>query len=381
MPVPLPAPGEELRQPPDAAEARAIAGAVAAAVAPDGELTPLQRMMIDSILESMTGFLVPIGHVPRLAPEEFARLLVRRDELFRRRMVQLMMMCELVLVPLPPDVAARVEAYAHELSIDFEMLRLARRYATGSLGLALIDFERSGYTAGWDPAHTSHLHTTHALDEAWQMACDDAALAARWAALADCPDGSFGHAVSRFYAARAFVFPGLKGSAPPLLAQHDWVHVLADYGSTVESEIEVFAFISRTNDQPRAFSLLAMVISLFETGYLARGAGLFEYDRGHLSNEGMPIRLGDALLRGAMVANKFNGIDLLEVDWFQYADRPLEDVRAEFGLTPKAERAVAAGSVGPWEPGGISPYQYATAKAAAEAAGRVYDAFGASPPV
>ena len=76
---------------------------------------------------------------------------------------------------------------------------------------------------------------------------------------------------------------------------------LADYGSTVEAEIEVFAFIARANDDPRAFSLLAMVISLFETGYLASGAGLFTYDRGHLSREGMPVRLADAMRRGALV--------------------------------------------------------------------------------
>ena len=60
--------------------------------------------------------------------------------------------------------------------------------------------------------------------------------------------------VFRLYQSRGFVFPGLPGSAPPLLAQHDWVHVLADYGTTVESELEVFAFIARANDDMRAFS-------------------------------------------------------------------------------------------------------------------------------
>jgi len=55
-----------------------------------------------------------------------------------------------------------------------------------------------------------------------------------------------------------FEFPGRPGSAPPLLAQHDWMHVIGHYGSTVEAELEVFAFISRANDDPRAFSLLAM---------------------------------------------------------------------------------------------------------------------------
>jgi hypothetical protein len=104
------------------------------------------------------------------------------------------------------------------------------------------------------------------------------------------------------YTDRGFVFPGLPGSAPPLLAQHDWVHVLAGYGTALENEIEVFGFIARANDDPRAFSLLAMVISLFEKGYLAAGAGLFEADAGHLRTRAIATRLADAMRRGALTS-------------------------------------------------------------------------------
>ena len=380
MPVPLPTAEEVLLQPPDAAESRHIAGGVAAAAAPPAGLTQLQRVLIESVTESMTGFAVPVVAVTKPGPEAFARGLARRDLGFRSRMVQFMLLAELVLVPLPPEVAERVEAYAAELGVDDSLLRVARRYATGSLGLALIDFQRSGYMETWDPAHTAQLHTARALDEAWEMRCDDPELAARWAALADCPDGSLGQGISRFYTARGFSFPGLPQSAPPLLAQHDWVHVLTDYGSTVECEIEVFGFIARANDDPRGFSLLAMVVSLFETGYLPSAAGLFAYDRGHLSEEGMPARLADAMRRGALCGAHSGGRDLLAVDWFAYADRPVAEVRQEFGIVEKSERAIAAGSVDPWSPGGISRYQYETARAAAEAAGRVYDSYGAMPP-
>lgn len=80
---------------------------------------------------------------------------------------------------------------------------------------------------------------------------------ARWSSLENCPPGSLGRGVFEFYRSRGFSFPGLVGSAPPLLAQHDWVHVLADYGTTIESELEVFMFIARANADPRAFSLVA----------------------------------------------------------------------------------------------------------------------------
>jgi hypothetical protein len=147
----------------------------------------------------------------------------------------------------------------------------------------------------------------------------------------------------------------------------------------VEAELEVFAFISRANDDPRAFSLLAGVVSLFETGYMATGMGLFQYDRGHLSHEGMAVRLADALRRGALIGAHAHGPDLLQIDWFERAHLPVEVVREEMGVVAKSEAAVEAGSVTPWEAGGISPYQYAAGQRKAETEGRVYKSFGATP--
>ena len=379
MPVPMPSAAEVLEVPPDAAEARTIAGGVAAAITPAAGLTSLQRLLLEATVESMTGFVVPAGRVPRLGPEEFAHALARRNRQFRERMVQFMLLCSLVLKPLPDDVVARVEAYARELGVDDPMMRVAERYARGSLGLALVDFQRSGYMEAWDPAHSAALHTSGELSEAWQTCVADEALAQRWEALRDLPDGTLGREVVKFYDARGFTFPGRPDSAPPLLAQHDWVHVLAGYGSTVECEIEVFAFISRANDDPRAFSLLAMVISLFETGYLATGAGLFEYDPGHLSHRGMAARLADALRRGALCGWHGGGQYLLARDWFADAARTLDDVRAELAVVPKEQFAIESGSVTAWEPGGISPYQYECGRRAAEAAGREYESYGARP--
>jgi hypothetical protein len=380
VPVPFPTEVELRLSPPDAAEARTIVGGVAGAVAPGPELTSLQRLLIEAMCESMTGFVVPAQHVPRLGPTEFARAMAARDEGFRQRMLQFMLLSALVLVPLPEPVITRIDEYAAELGVSNDMLRVAHRYSRGSLGLALLDFQRSGYMEMWDPTHVSHLHTSGELSEAWEQCVHDDALAAQWQALRELPDGTLGREVIKFYEARGFTFPGQAGSAPPLLAQHDWVHVLAEYGSTVECEIEVFAFIARANDDPRAFSLLAMVIGLFETGYLASGAGLFHYDRGHLSHEGMAVRFADAMRRGALCAAAHtNGVDLLEIDWFAHAARPLDEVRAEFGVVPKSEHAVAVGSVTAWEQGGISPYQFDCGRQAAEAAGRVYDSFGAAP--
>jgi hypothetical protein len=387
-PVPLPDAATVNLVPPDLEEAKLLVRAVGTAGAAPGGLTHVQRAVINATVESMSGFTIDVAELPPLGPDEFAEAMRRRNLQFRERMVQFMLLVELLLNPLPPEVTDRVEEYANALGVHEEMLRVAHRIANGSLGLALIDFERSGYFQDLLDRPPDHLHTKGALADAWDKCVDDLELATRWSELEQCPEGSLGLGVWRLYKARGFSFPGSIGSAPPLLAQHDWIHVLGDYGSTVECEIEVFGFISRANDDPHAFSLLAMVLGLFETGYLFNAAkGFFEYDRGHFSRdaERMAVRLADAMARGARAAWYLNDhgrpsdIDFMNIDWFEYADWPVRQVRLYFGLPEKSEKALASGSVTPWEPGGISPFQYENGQAVAAREGWGYDSFGAVP--
>ncbi|MFM9014072.1 MAG: hypothetical protein ACKORK_11005 [Gemmatimonadota bacterium] len=133
------------------------------------------------------------------------------------------------------------------------------------------------------------------------------------------------------------------------------------------------------DDDPHAFSLLASVIGLFETGRLER-ATIFEHDPHHMSqnSEHMAIGLADATRRSALIGAHIGGRDLLAVDWFEHAAAPIDDVRALIGVPPQSADALAAGSVGPWEIGGISEFQLAFGRHAAEARGEPYDAHGAA---
>ena len=361
MPVPLPLPTETDLVPPVWEETAATARGIATAVSPPGGLTGLQRILLESVLKAMTGHAIPLDGFEPLGPAELADVLRLRNLAFRTRIVQIMLLAALVLRPLPGSVVDQVGACATELNVDESLIGVARMFASGSLGLAAIDFERNGYTSEWRADSASELHTSKELATAWDLAVDDPELAGRWSDLGRLPEGTLGRGVFALYQTRGFVFPGLPGSAPPLLAQHDWVHVLADYGTTVESELEVFAFIARANDDMRAFSLLAMVISLFETGYLRTGAGLFESSPGHLSShEGVAERIADAMRRGALCRDSLLGVDsvdYLHLDWFTLAELPLTEVRQRFSVVDKAPEAIAAGSVSPWDPEGISEFQ------------------------
>jgi hypothetical protein len=374
VPVPLPDESSENRLPPDAAEVLDLSRGLLGVVTPDDGLTTLQRLLIVAVVSAMTGFSPDLNAEP-ISPEAFADALARRSLGFRTRIVQMVILYVLVLQPIPLAVVDRVERFAREAGVDEGMLSVAHEFATGSLSLAAMDFERNGYASTWKSEDEELLHVSSHVTGAWEAVVDDPELARRWRELERLPEGTLGRRVSDFYRARGFTYPGTPDSAPPFLAQHDWVHVTADYGTTVESELEVFAFIARANDDMRAFSLLAMVVSLFETAYLPTGAGLFQADAGHLSQAGVATRLGDAMRRGALCTGS---IDFLRIDWFSLAHLPVEAVRAHFGVVEKSDRAVAQGSVGPWQPGGISPFQWEAGRTLAENNDRPYDAFGAS---
>jgi hypothetical protein len=383
MPVPLPGPDTVKLTRPDAHEAAETARGVASAAAPVGGLTDVQRMIIEALFPAMTEHAVDVSTFTPMSAEELAQVLAHRNLAFRSRGVQIMLLCALVLRPIPSKVIDRIDEFSRELNVDEGMIDVARRFAAGALGLAAADFERNGYTSTWTADDAANLHTSVALETPWDVAVRDPALAQRWRDLADLAPGSLGRRVWEMYRARGFAVPGVPGSAPPLLAQHDWVHVLADYGTTVESELEVFAFIARANDDMRAFSLLAMVISLFETGYLRTGAGLFEASPGHVSTgEGVAVRMADAMRRGAWCSDRETGndsIDYLRLDWFGLAPQPLEAVRQRFNVIPKSDAAIAAGSVSPWGPGGISRFQERTGRELSEQEGREYEGYGARP--
>ena len=377
MAVPLPDPDQTLLDAPTAAEVHGIHRGLLSACAPVSGNTRFQRLVIDALTLAMTGVDVADIETEPMSPLEFARHLERRDESFRTRMVQIMELGHMILPEPSVGVADSIIEFAETLSISNDCIYAARAVADGSHQLVAADFDRSAYISSIDPDAIGKLGSGAGdAVQAWTERAVDTTLADRWRALADCPDDSLGLLVHRFYTARGFRFPGQPGSVPPLLAQHDWVHVLAGYGSMVESELEIFAFIARASDDPHAFTLLAMALNLFQSGALPSAAGAFEAAAGHLEREGMPIRLADAMRRGAMCEGS---VDFLAVDFFARASRPIEQVRDEFGIVAKSESAVTAGSPTPWVRGGMTDTQLGWGQELAAEQRRPYDSFGAAP--
>ena len=81
---------------------------------------------------------------------------------------------------------------------------------------------------------------------------------------------------------------------------------------------------------------------------------------------GTEVRLADAIRRGKRVCESLDR-DLLTLDYHQLAPLAVEDVRDRLRIPEKSPDAVAAGSVGPFHPAGITEYQVAAARKQAAA--------------
>jgi hypothetical protein len=345
----------------DAEEVHLVARGIATAVAPETGLTDVQADLLEAIASALTGVSVEYRALEPLGPDELADVLAARDLAYRQRIVHHMVLGELVLRPIPTVVARRVANYAEALGVKDDFVRVARRYAQGAYGLAWKDLQRNGFVEHVQAAGEGDREGPSAADRSarapFMSAEVDPELAARWIAFADLAEDSLGHSVWEMYDGRGFMLPGTPGGAPAYLAQHDFVHVLADYGTNLKGELEVFAFIGRADPDPKGFAWLATLIGLFETGYI-HTTGFFDRDVRErvIQAAGMRLRVADAIRRGKVVCQNY-GVDLFEVDYYDLAERPVAEVREMLAVPPKGSRSVDAGSVGLFSLEGMSEAQ------------------------
>ena len=338
-------------------EVTILARGIATAIAPETGLEPVQASLLGAVTEALMDAAVDCRRLEPLGPDELAIEMSGFDEDQRHRVVHHMVLGELVLRPIPPAVAKRVETYATALGIEDRFVRIARRYAQGAFGLAWVDLRHSGFAEHWENARMDQLKTNVKASDQLALGQADPELEARWTAFEELAPGTLGRTVWEMYTGRGFALPGSPGGAAAFLAQHDFVHVVSDYGTNLDGELEVFALIGRADPDPKGFAWLATLVGLFETGYVA-DAGFFQGNtrERHLDSTEMHVRIADAMRRGKAVCEAI-GTDLLEIDYHELAAVPVSDVRAELGLPGKSARALAAGSPGLFDRDGMSVLQ------------------------
>ena len=314
-----------------------------------------QTRLIHAIGTSLLG----IEHDIKTARWDKINLLELKDkfegveEVIRHRLFQLYTLAELILDPLPEQATETLKQAANALGVEDEFIEIAREYSQGAYGIAASDLARKGYMGNPDlvkkGGELMHVHKT--LTDPFQLDEDDPELLNQWLDLEHCQKDSLGRNIWEYYQGRGFVFTGQKGSVNPSIAQHDWIHLLCDYNTTIEGELEVFSFIGSAIPDIKGFSFLVAIVSLFETGRLESwGGGVLNADKGHLDLPGMPERVADAIRRGRIC----NRDVMYGIDYFEYKDMPIEEVRNQLSIVKKDGEL---DSPGVWHPNGITAYQ------------------------
>jgi hypothetical protein len=297
------------------------AGALLGAIDVGDGGTPEQRGLLAAVVATAWGSPdLDLTTVPALAPEQAAAALPTPAA--RRRVAELMAALELCRHPLSPQQQARTEAYAAALGHTGADLVLARDIVHETAHRAVADFAR--FKDAVRPAWSEPTLVERYLAPTPEA---DAELAARLRSFQDLSPGSLGRAYVDFYRRNGLTLPGDDPTTPAFFVGHDMNHVIAGYDTTAQEEIALSAMLLAIDDDDAHWVLLLAGLAAYETGLATR----IESKSRVMARPGADELFAEALRRGARCTGDFSVADHLAL-----VELPLEEVRARFGVTPRA---------------------------------------------
>ncbi len=338
--------------PPELAEPF-IGGALGALTWDGGAPNDLQLDLIQAVMDRFGGD--DARSVRDIAPcsSDEVRASIT-DPALLHQLANLVIVLELTMHPLPPQLEQHAERFLVDAGVKVDYLDIVRDTAEHHLVRLHADLLRNS----WYTEQTLEGLFSGRLGEllrsklAYYSVTTDPALAAKWSSLRSCPDGSWGREVARFYDLHGFPFPGEPGGIYEVGALHDWVHVLTDYGTTPEGEIDVFAFIAATMRDQRGFIQFVFTLALFQNASVDTVGGkhvaIARADT--LNDPGAIDRLAGAFWRASQCTADVMG----GVDHFALAGTPLDELRRRWNVVPKAVPGPGAFDV-PTGPDPVSP--------------------------
>lgn len=253
-----------------------------------------------------------------LAPGDAADLI--RGPEARRRARELMVLLELCRHPLSDAQVTHVDEYAAALGESGPGLEMARDLVRSGAETAQADFFRFYEPQSDDVAERSLRERYHG-----DLAGPDAELSGRLRALHDLPAGTLGYAYVEFYRRSGIPLPGDDEHSPAIFVGHDMCHVIAGYEPVGVDEIALGAMQLTLADNDTHWMQFLGNLAVHEAGFL--GTGDIVPKQATLARPGATDTLAHAMWRGTQCTGDFTSADHLA-----RADRPLEDVRAEFGV-------------------------------------------------
>lgn len=303
------------------AETFAILGAMRDVAAPP---SPADRASIEAAYRYIFRGVAPldVDALPPTPPDALARALATPD--LAREALRFLAVMALVDGVIDEAKIARVLGYASALGVREHYLRQLAQAAAGRLKQVGIDMMRQNVRSipglVWNAEAVDAIFLPYAGDRA------DAALTARYEALAHLAPGTFGHTFWAHYHKNGYPFPGRPdGLNERFATPHDSTHVLSGYDTTPRGEVLVSTFTAAMHRrEPMSGHVLPVIFSWhlgIQLNAVAKSA------TGALDPEAFWL----AWERGARITT-----DTFAPSWDFWAvvDEPLDALRRRYGIPP-----------------------------------------------
>ncbi|MDQ6854722.1 MAG: hypothetical protein M3046_13695 [Actinomycetota bacterium] len=300
-----------------------VAGALVGVIDVDDGPTDEQRSVLQAIVTGYWGRSdLDVAAMKPVSPAEAAAVV--KDSRAQRRFRELMVLLELCRHPISDAQVERVDEYAAALGESGPEMQMVRDLVRESAAVASADCGRFAESEAENLAERS-LRAQYPLGD---FAAPDHELAARLQAFHELPEGTLGYEYVEFYRRNGLTLPGDDVHIPLTFVSHDMCHVIAGYEPVGVDEIALGGMQLAMVDTDVHWLQLLGNLGVHEAGFL--GALDLKPRVGTLARAGAAETLGHAMARGSECTGDFTAVDHLAM-----ADRPLADVRAEFGVPPR----------------------------------------------
>lgn len=230
------------------------------------------------------------------------------------------------------ETVTKIEEFAEALSIDTPEVADLRRLAEHQMLLFKLDFLRRSQV-GEIMRNQLGQHGVMGLARSvlgLRGLIEDTALAARYRAWETLPEGTVGRTLIEFYRRNGFSLPGERGGFPEAGLYHDLTHILGDYDTSPEGEVQVASF-SAGYKRTRPFYTVLFAVMIYSAGVNVRPTADGYTTLGVLGKPGVAERMFAAIERGSHVNTDLSD----KWDYWPYVELPLDEARRRLNVVPK----------------------------------------------
>jgi len=337
----------------DESDHLAILGAMAdVARAGRRGLTPTDRHLItdaERIILPVEGE-VDVDALPAMTPAGLAGALPSGR--IRRQAYRMLVVAAYDEVQVDEARFERAAEYAEALGLPDNEVAMLRDIAHDHLKTAVLHTVQGTFRSAHASTKWVHGFIETVGPLVFGVGGVDDAEAARYHALDQLPPNTFGKTFFVHYTANGFAFPGEKHSLGFYGVQHDSCHVVSAYDTSGQGELLVAAFTAAMRAAhneafPEADPLDYATLVMFQN-QLGVKVTPFDADRWALD----PAKWWTAWDRGGQIT-----LDLAsdDYDFWSWAERDLEEMRAELSVPPLDPAMAAEADPGPTDddPGNV----------------------------